>query len=419
MPLVSICLSHWNRPAYLQQALASIEAQDYKKFEVVLVDDGSTQPEAIALIDSLEPRFKARGWQVLRNAENRYPGAARNRAARAARGEYLVFLGDALAAGAIRNWFGDTNSLVRREVFLAVGGFHEQWGVGHEDWEFFAAAVLKGYHLEVLPEALAWYRLNDTERTVNRKTPQHANHLRNIRPYLDAVPAGLRNLILYAQGQAFRKAESASDDGQLSAYAQHTLNWRSKFEAGRALVDLKQDQAAVQMMLDAIKTVESSRHPRVILEALLETGKALKGLDPGRARQLLQMALQLAGNLHHSEAEASARESLVSLTVDAPESNEAVPFARAVPALRHDPAPVALTPPPVSIIIPTFNNLALTRQCFEAMRRHTPADSYELVAVDNGSTDDTVEFLQAEQSAGRLRALLNQENRGFACGCNQ
>ncbi len=313
MPFVSICLSHWNRPAYLQQALASIEAQDYKNLEVVLVDDGSTQPEAIALIDSLEPRFQARGWQLLRNAENRYPGAARNRAARAARGEYLVFLdddncakphevstfvnvarktgadiltcfldtfsgaaapnesqkpdarwvflGDAVAAGAIRNWFGDTNSLVRREVFLAVGGFHEQWGVGHEDWEFFAAAVLKGYHLEVLPEALAWYRLNDTERTVNRKTPQHANHLRNIRPYLDAVPAGLRNLILYAQGQAFRKAESASDDGQLSAYAQHTLNWRSKFEAGRALADLKQDQAAVQMMLDAIKTVESSRHP--------------------------------------------------------------------------------------------------------------------------------------------------------------
>src|SRR5260370_18447 len=94
MPLVSICLSHWNRPAYLQQALASIEAQDYKNLEVVLVDDGSTQPEAIALIDWLEPRFQARGWQLLRNAENRYPGAARNRAANAARGEYLVFLDD-------------------------------------------------------------------------------------------------------------------------------------------------------------------------------------------------------------------------------------------------------------------------------------------------------------------------------------
>ena len=56
-PLVSICMSHWNRPAYLTQAMASIEAQDYPNWEVVLVDDGSTSAEARNLIDLLEAKF--------------------------------------------------------------------------------------------------------------------------------------------------------------------------------------------------------------------------------------------------------------------------------------------------------------------------------------------------------------------------
>lgn len=73
----------------------------------------------------------------------------------------------------------------------------------------------------------------------------------------------------------------------------------------------------------------------------------------------------------------------------------------------------------VSIIIPVFNRLDLTRQCLEAVRRNTPAGQYELIIVDNGSSDGTTEFLCREQDAGRLRVILNPENRGFARACNQ
>ena len=41
---------------------------------------------------------------------------------------------------------------------LNVGGFTEDAGVGHEDWELWARAILKGYTLQVVPEALYWYR---------------------------------------------------------------------------------------------------------------------------------------------------------------------------------------------------------------------------------------------------------------------
>lgn len=77
------------------------------------------------------------------------------------------------------------------------------------------------------------------------------------------------------------------------------------------------------------------------------------------------------------------------------------------------------TAPIVTIVIPTFNNLALTRQCLAALYQTTPAALAELIIVDNGSTDGSVPFLETEQNAGRLRAVFNPQNLGFACGCNQ
>ncbi len=73
----------------------------------------------------------------------------------------------------------------------------------------------------------------------------------------------------------------------------------------------------------------------------------------------------------------------------------------------------------VSVIIPTFNKLELTRQCLAAIRTNTSRELYEILVVDNGSTDGTAEFLLEEQAAGRLKAVLNDKNLGFARACNQ
>ena len=75
--------------------------------------------------------------------------------------------------------------------------------------------------------------------------------------------------------------------------------------------------------------------------------------------------------------------------------------------------------PAVSIVIPTLNRLDLTRACLKALRDHTPAAEFEIVVVDNASTDDTRDFLAGEQRAGRLSAILNEKNLGFARACNQ
>lgn len=250
VPLVSVCLIHHNRPRYLAHALASIRAQDYPNVEVVLVDDGSTDADAIDYLRQLEEEFAARGWSLIRQ-DNRFAGVARNTAVKHSRGTYLLFmdddnvakpgeistfvtvaertgaqiltcfadvfsgehapdaatrpskrniaLGPALAFGVFHCGFGDMNALVLRDAFLRVGGFSEDYGVPAVDWEFFARAVLAGTQLEVVPEALFWYRAH--RGTITRSGRQREAHLRVLRPYLDATAPELRSLLLFTIGQ--------------------------------------------------------------------------------------------------------------------------------------------------------------------------------------------------------------------------
>ncbi len=76
--------------------------------------------------------------------------------------------------------------------------------------------------------------------------------------------------------------------------------------------------------------------------------------------------------------------------------------------------------PLISIIILTFNQLPYTIQCVESIRRHTP-ERYELIFVDNGSTDETVSWLRAlaDQDSSACKIIENGRNIGFSKGCNQ
>ncbi len=243
MPRVSVCLVHYNRPHLLAQALDSLRAQTYTNFEVVLVDDGSPSDEAKTYLEAIEHEFATRQWQIIRQ-QNSYLGAARNTAASAAQGDYLLFmdddnvatpemistfvqaavasgadvltcptmpftgnrpphkleriwlpLGGAVGAGLYRNAFGDANALWKRSAFDQVGGYTTDYGVGHEDWELFADAVLCGLRLEVVPKPLYWYRVN--KQGMLRTGDHWADHARSLRPYLRHDPQGLGMALAY------------------------------------------------------------------------------------------------------------------------------------------------------------------------------------------------------------------------------
>lgn len=74
----------------------------------------------------------------------------------------------------------------------------------------------------------------------------------------------------------------------------------------------------------------------------------------------------------------------------------------------------------ISIIILTYNNLTLTRQCLESIYARTHGVDFEVILVDNASTDETPQFLlEFAANHPNSKLLLNDTNLGFAAGNNQ
>jgi GT2 family glycosyltransferase len=69
-----------------------------------------------------------------------------------------------------------------------------------------------------------------------------------------------------------------------------------------------------------------------------------------------------------------------------------------------------------SIVILTYNKLEYTKQCIESIREFTEKDSYELIVVDNNSTDETTNWLKEQKD---IKTIFNEDNKGFPKGCNQ
>ncbi|PWW06261.1 GT2 family glycosyltransferase [Paenibacillus cellulosilyticus] len=69
-----------------------------------------------------------------------------------------------------------------------------------------------------------------------------------------------------------------------------------------------------------------------------------------------------------------------------------------------------------SIVLVTFNKLDYTKQCIESIRQHTEQGSYEIIVVDNGSSDGTPDWLAQQVD---VRVIANAGNEGFPRACNQ
>ncbi|MDR4461977.1 MAG: glycosyltransferase [Nitrospirales bacterium] len=70
-----------------------------------------------------------------------------------------------------------------------------------------------------------------------------------------------------------------------------------------------------------------------------------------------------------------------------------------------------------SIIIPVWNRGDLTKQCLLHLAEVTQGCHYEVLVVDNASTDETQNFLAS--FGGDIQVIRNTENLGFAKACNQ
>jgi glycosyltransferase involved in cell wall biosynthesis len=84
-PRVSVLMTVFNAGAYLRPAIVSLLAQSYKDFELIIVDDGSTDGSV-----SVADGFADSRIRLIRNATNRGQNACLNQGLALARGEFVA-----------------------------------------------------------------------------------------------------------------------------------------------------------------------------------------------------------------------------------------------------------------------------------------------------------------------------------------
>ncbi len=87
MSFISVIIPTFNRSSFVKEAIDSVITQTYQRFELIVVDDGSTD-DALQVLSAYTNEGK---FSVL-SIPHAGPSAARNRGIQAARGDYLAFL---------------------------------------------------------------------------------------------------------------------------------------------------------------------------------------------------------------------------------------------------------------------------------------------------------------------------------------
>lgn len=205
MPQVSIIIPCYNAGDLLTEAVQSALAQTFDDLEVVIVDDGSTDPVTKCLLEAASwPRTR-----IIHQA-NAGPAAARNRAVQAATGEYILpldaddtiepeYVAKAVAVLKARPEVGVVycratkfgaeqgpwnlpvytlrelvidnvifvTALYRKADWETVGGYNEKLRHGVEDYEFWVKIVHLNREVVQLDEYLFNYRIQQKSRTTS------------------------------------------------------------------------------------------------------------------------------------------------------------------------------------------------------------------------------------------------------------
>jgi len=138
-PYFSIIIPMHNRERFIARALDSCFNQDFQDYEIVVVDDGSTDGSVTRVQEYPDSRLT-----LLRHPVNRGVGPARNTGADAARGEWLIFLDsdDELLPGALSTMrirtgeVGDEIASLRFMVCMENGALSPNPPMSDEIWDY-------------------------------------------------------------------------------------------------------------------------------------------------------------------------------------------------------------------------------------------------------------------------------------------
>lgn len=200
MPKISVIVPCYNQGQFVDEAVESILAQTYQDFEIIIINDGSTDK---LTIDKL--KNYSRPKTIIYHTLNSKLPATRNFGIRKSTGEYILtldaddkfcptFIERAAAildakpnvgivsshieafgtfslinrefkSGGVETFLDRCNShasaMFRRKCFDECGGYNEKMTDGMEDWDFWINITKRNWNIEIISEPLSLYRQHE------------------------------------------------------------------------------------------------------------------------------------------------------------------------------------------------------------------------------------------------------------------
>ncbi|WP_102783200.1 glycosyltransferase family A protein [Thalassospira sp. GB04J01] len=211
LPSVSVVIPCYNGHAFLDQVVQSVFNQTVKPLEIIIVDDGSDNPETIKFLDEISSRV------LLIRQENKGLPRARNVGFAAAKGEYILPLDcddwlepeflemglklitenegidfmfswmslEAESSGVLEKHYNFFEQLFLnqlpycilqpRKIWEDLGGYDELMRKGYEDWEWNIRLGKAGYKGGVIKRPLFHYRVQSTAMLASISRRKHVD----------------------------------------------------------------------------------------------------------------------------------------------------------------------------------------------------------------------------------------------------
>lgn len=392
-PLLSVVIVCRNQLNALKFTLSTLRAQaPAAPFEVIVVDQGSGDGSA-QFLSGLAERAEVR---LVSDATREGRAAARNRAARAARGRYLMFLDPGLVLGP--QWSESLVETLERDPLVgAVAG----------------KVILQDGRIDHAGLALLrWERQPRRFRLSGRSlhAGRPADLPTSLRPLAVQCLAGealcVRASAFFAAGgfdecigREFGRSKPMADGepaGVDLCLRLGSLGWHCVYRPESVMTRLRaaeNDPDADPLRdeltaADDLVLVTASWLERAQPDFVAPAAGGAVAQENGGIRPWVEPAIAFPfGHYHHGRS----------------------------PGAHAGAAPAASA----SVIVPTCNALEYTRLCVESLLTHTDA-RHELIFVDNGSADGTPGYLQGlARDHKRVTLIRNDVNLGFARACNQ
>ena len=214
---LSVVIPCYNHGEFILEAITSVESCQEKVYQILIVNDGSTD----LLTQKVLTALTEKGYQVI-NQENQGLALARNRGIEVAKGRYILpldadnkirpnyitsaikildrqpevgvvygnfeFFGGVTGIKEVpefdinvivRGNYIDACAVFRKTVWQDVGGYDDKIPekFGYEDWDFWLGAAEKGWHFYHVDQVLFDYRLRDRSMVSRCNIPENRREL--------------------------------------------------------------------------------------------------------------------------------------------------------------------------------------------------------------------------------------------------